>query len=67
MSTTTTKSNLPTPQEKGTPIDKFEFRYLEERLGVTREQVRNAVDAVGPDRREVIAYLTKNKKWATVL
>lgn len=41
--------------------ENYELSYLEEKLGVTREQVRDAIQAVGNNRDEVEAYLKKNK------
>ena len=42
--------------------ESYELSYLEEKLGVSREQVRAAIDAVGNSREDVEAYLKKNKK-----
>lgn len=39
------------------PNESYELSYLEEKLGVTRDQVRKAVEAVGNNREEVEAYL----------
>jgi hypothetical protein len=42
--------------------DSYELAYLEEKLGVSREEVRAAIEAVGNDREKVEAYLSgKNK------
>jgi hypothetical protein len=40
----------------------YELSYLEEKHGVSREQVSAAIAAVGNDREKVEQYLTKNKK-----
>ncbi|ACU60707.1 DUF3606 domain-containing protein [Chitinophaga pinensis] len=37
----------------------YELAYLEEKFNLTREQVKNAVKAVGSDRQKVEAYLAK--------
>lgn len=42
--------------------ESYELSYLEEKLDVSREQVRAAIDAVGNNRENVEAYLKKNKK-----
>lgn len=39
--------------------DGFEVNYLQQRLGVTRNDVLAAIAAVGNGRREVVAYLEK--------
>jgi hypothetical protein len=39
----------------------YELYYLEEKLGVTREQVLEAIASVGNDREKVEAYLSKQK------
>lgn len=39
----------------------YELAYLEEKLGVSREKVREAIKAVGNDRDDVEEYLKKNK------
>ena len=41
------------------PNESYELSYLEEKLGVSREQVRAAVDAVGYNRENVDEYLSK--------
>jgi len=38
----------------------YELSYLEEKLGVSREQVKAAIAAVGNDREKVEAYLKKH-------
>lgn len=40
----------------------YELSYLEEKLGVSRQKVKEAVKAVGNKRKDVEAYLGKNKK-----
>jgi hypothetical protein len=42
--------------------ESYELSYIEEKLGVSREQVREAVDAVGNNREDVEAWLNKKKK-----
>ena len=44
--------------------DPFQMRYLQERLGVTREQLREAIETVGNDLREVVPYVSKLKRAA---
>jgi hypothetical protein len=39
--------------------ENYELAYLEEKLGVSREKVREAIAAVGNDREKVEAYLNK--------
>jgi hypothetical protein len=41
------------------PNESYELSYLEEKLGVSREQVRAAVEAVGNSREKVEEYLKK--------
>jgi len=41
--------------------ENYELSYLEEKLGVTREQVKEAIEAVGNNRDEVEEYLRKKK------
>lgn len=41
------------------PNESYELSYLEEKLGVSREQVRAAVEAVGNSRAKVEEYLRK--------
>lgn len=41
--------------------ESYELSYLEEKLGVSREQVRAAIDAVGNNRDDVEAFLKNNK------
>jgi hypothetical protein len=38
----------------------YELSYLQEKLGVTREQVKEAIAAVGNNREKVEEYLAKN-------
>lgn len=45
----------------------FQHRYLQERLGVTREQLKRAIDTVGNDKKEVVAWLSKQKRRAELL
>lgn len=37
----------------------YELDYLAQKHGITREAAREAVDAVGPDRKKVEEYLSK--------
>lgn len=37
--------------------DSYELAYLEEKFGVTREQVKEAIEQVGNDREAVEEYL----------
>jgi hypothetical protein len=39
--------------------ESYELSYIEEKLGVSREQVREAIDAVGNNREAVEAWLNK--------
>jgi hypothetical protein len=39
--------------------ESYELSYLEEKLGVSREQVRAAIEAVGNKREDVEAWLKK--------
>jgi len=39
----------------------YELSYLQEKLGVSMEQVRDAIEAVGNNRDKVEEYLKKNK------
>ncbi|MCX2429883.1 DUF3606 domain-containing protein [Pedobacter sp. GR22-10] len=39
----------------------YELAYLEEKLGVSRQQVKDAIAAVGNNREKVEEYLSKNK------
>ena len=41
--------------------DSYELAYLEEKLGVSREEVRAAIEAVGNDREKVEEYLRGKK------
>lgn len=38
----------------------YEIQYLTEKLGVTRERAMEAINAVGPDRDKVEAYIRDN-------
>lgn len=42
--------------------ENYELAYLEEKLGVSREQVREAIEKVGNSREAVEQYLTKQGK-----
>jgi hypothetical protein len=42
--------------------ESYELSYIEEKLGVSREQVREAIDAVGNNREDVESWLNKKKK-----
>jgi hypothetical protein len=42
--------------------ESYELSYLEEKLGVSREQVRDAIEKVGNNREDVEAYLTHKGK-----
>jgi len=46
--------------------DGFEVNYLQQRLGVSRSDVLDAISAVGNGRREVIAWLEKRKRKGTL-
>ena len=39
----------------------YELSYLQEKLGVSREQVREAIKAVGNSRDKLEEYFQKNK------
>ncbi|WP_343633415.1 DUF3606 domain-containing protein [Fluviicola sp.] len=41
--------------------DGYELAYLEEKLGVSRDEVRAAIEAVGNDREKVEEYLSNRK------
>jgi hypothetical protein len=41
------------------PNEGYELAYLEEKLGVSRDAVRKAVEAVGNNREKVEEYLKK--------
>lgn len=41
--------------------ESYELSYIEEKLGVSREQVREAIEAVGNNREDVEAWLNKKK------
>jgi hypothetical protein len=41
--------------------ESYELSYLQEKLGVSREQVKKAIAAVGNDRDKLEEYLNKNK------
>jgi hypothetical protein len=41
------------------PHESYELSYLEEKLGVSRDEVREAVEAVGNSREKVEEYLKK--------
>lgn len=40
--------------------ENYELSYLEEKLGVTREQVKEAIERVGNDRQKLEEFLTAN-------
>jgi hypothetical protein len=42
--------------------ESYELSYIEDKLGVSREQVREAIDAVGNNREDVEAWLNKKHK-----
>jgi hypothetical protein len=39
--------------------ESYELAYLEEKMGVSREQVKKAIEAVGNSREKVEEYLKK--------
>ena len=39
----------------------YEVSYLQEKLGVSRDKIREAIEAVGNSRDKVEEYLQKNK------
>ena len=39
----------------------YELSYLQEKLGVSRDKIREAIKAVGNSRDKVEEYLQKNK------
>ena len=39
--------------------EEYEVQYLSERLGVSREQVIEAIKVVGNERKKIEEYLTK--------
>jgi Spy/CpxP family protein refolding chaperone len=41
--------------------DSYELSFLEEKLGKTREEIREAIKAVGSDRKKVEEYLTTRR------
>lgn len=41
--------------------ENYELAYLQEKLGVSREQIEEAIKAVGNNREQVEAYLSKSK------
>lgn len=42
--------------------DDYELSYLEEKLNVSRDVVRKAIETVGNDRDKVEEYLLNNRK-----
>ncbi len=42
--------------------DDYELSYLEEKLNVSRDVVRKAIETVGNDRHKVEEYLLNNRK-----
>jgi hypothetical protein len=41
--------------------ENYELSYLQEKLGVSRDDIRCAIDAVGHNREKVEEYLKKHK------
>jgi hypothetical protein len=39
--------------------DSYEFQYLEQKLGVTREQIEKAIEAVGSSREKIEEFLAR--------
>lgn len=58
----TLKPTLPLDNALISVNDGFEVKYLQQRLGVSRNDVLKAVSIVGNGRREVVAYLERAKK-----
>ncbi|MDF2191277.1 DUF3606 domain-containing protein [Paraflavitalea sp. CAU 1676] len=52
---TSDKSQVP-------PEENYELYYLEEKLGVTRDEILAAIKTVGRDRHLVEGYLRTHKK-----
>lgn len=42
--------------------DDYELSYLEEKLNVSRDVVRKAIESVGNDREKVEAYILNERK-----
>jgi hypothetical protein len=45
--------------------ENYELSYLQEKLGVSREQIRSAIEAVGNNREKVEEYLRKGNSQAS--
>lgn len=56
------KINRGAGKAQESPEENYEFYYLEEKLGVTREEVLAAIKEVGKDRHLVEGYLRTHKK-----
>jgi hypothetical protein len=41
--------------------ENYELSYLQEKLGVSRERIREAIEAVGNNREKIEEYLKKSK------
>ncbi|MES2827458.1 MAG: DUF3606 domain-containing protein [Bacteroidota bacterium] len=41
--------------------DEYEFEYLERKINVDRNAIREAIEQVGNDREKVEEYLTNNR------
>jgi hypothetical protein len=41
--------------------ENYELSYLQEKLGVSRERIMEAIEAVGNNREKIEEYLKKNK------
>ena len=48
-------------RQKGAANEDYEMNYLMDKLGVTKEEVRNAIAEVGNDRQKVEEYLRSRK------
>jgi hypothetical protein len=64
MYMTTQKPTSTLDKEMISVNDGFEINYLQQRLGVSRNDVLKAIAKVGNGRREVVAYLEKYKRLA---
>jgi len=42
--------------------ESYELSYLQEKLGKSRQEVKDAIEAVGNDRQKIEDFLTGNKK-----
>ena len=56
------KSKGSTDNRQVPPGEHYELYYLEEKLGVTRQEVITAIKVVGRDRHLVEGYLRTHKK-----